>query len=472
MWRTHSCVPRSHSWERMSTGVAVLASITSVLHAGPISIWQLKETIAAPILVTGQVISIQKGDRIPPAELAWQAETYRMTAEVRVLRTYTSSGKPLETDRLRVNFLQYGPDPTSTNGFPPPLPNFETGKAIILPLAEHDNSAQQSWKLLADEGANAILPARAELPDTGPRPTTARAFILREICNALARGTPAEVFAESSYISTQDQNLTPELMPLLEAAIGNNRERWAEVGTSLIAATGIPRPTISELMTRNDLEKQPGRDVVFTAQAALRKLKPTAETDSLVIKTLIADAPVHAWGSTQSLLEYAENPVLTETLRQALKDGVAGSSYIAFILARNGHKAVLPDALVQALRVCDHAGVGFDDLQGAAATLRDYGSDRQLDQLAALVRKYQTLDRQFYTILWQYSTESDNPREARVLSVVLNDREVLHDGLRVCDFAVGVLERATKENFTTGATSRDDVLARARAWLDAHGIPR
>jgi hypothetical protein len=382
------------------------------------------------------------------------------------------SGKPLEAERLRVNFLQYGPDLTATNGFPPPLPNFETGKAIILPLAENAGSATQSWKLIADEGTNAILPARAEMPDTGPPPTTARAFILREMSNALARGTPAEVFAESSYLSTQDQNLTPELMPLLDAAIGNSREHWAEVGTSLIAATGIPRPTISELMTRNDLEKQPGRDVVFTAQAALRKLKPSAETDSLLIKTLVADAPVHAWGSTQSLLEYGENPVLTETLRQALKDGTAGSSYIAYILARNDHKAVLADALPQALRVCDRPGADFSDLQGAAAMLRDYGSDRQLDQLAALVRKYQTSNRQFYRVLWQYSTESDNPREARVLSVVLNDREVLHDGLRVCDFAIGVLERATKQNFTTGATSRDDALVRARAWLDAHGIPR
>ncbi len=60
-------------------------------------------------------------------------------------------------------------------------------------------------------------------------------------------------------------------------------------------------------------------------------------------------------------------------------------------------------------------------------------------QLAALVRKYQTQNRKFYSVLWQYATENRNPREARVLAVVLRDQRIAFGQTRNCDFAVGVL---------------------------------
>lgn len=164
---------------------------------------------------------------------------------------------------------------------------------------------------------------------------------------------------------------------------------------------------------------------------------------------------------------------IRETLRQALKDDVDGSSYIAWTLARNGHKAALQEALARALRVCDRPNADLTDLQGAAALLRDFGNDRQLQQLAALVRKYQTLDRRFYSVLWQYSTESGNPREARVLAVVMGDRQIAFGETRVCDFAVGVLERATGEHFGAGGKTiaeRDAAVSRARSWLDSHPL--
>jgi hypothetical protein len=106
--------------------------------------------------------------------------------------------------------------------------------------------------------------------------------------------------------------------------------------------------------------------------------------------------------------------------------------------------------------------------------LRDYGNDQELQQLAGLVRKYQALDREFYDVLWQYSTEADNPREVRVLAVVLRDRHIISGQTRVCDFAVGVLEHATGQHFGAGGkttTERDAAVSRALAWLKSQGIP-
>jgi hypothetical protein len=292
---------------------------------------------------------------------------------------------------------------------------------------------------------------------------------VHEIANTLSRGTTREVSAAAGYLASQSEDLTGELLPLLESTVGDDRQRWAEVATNLLAAQGIPRPSVADLLSAKAEPKDwPGRPNLFLAQAPLQKLKASPETDTL----LIADAPLHAWGSANSLLEYADNPITTETLRQALQNDLAGSSNIAWTLAHTGHQATLPEALARALKVADRPDADLTDLQGAAALLRDYGSDQDLKQLAALVRKYQIADRQFYGMLWQYATEAGNPREARVLAVVLRDRRTAFGEMRICDFAVGVLEKAVNQHFGAGGKTmkeRDDAESRALAWLESRG---
>jgi hypothetical protein len=391
-----------------------------------------------------------------------------MTADVRILRSYSQSGKAIPYAQIQVIFYKYDPPLRMwVCCTPPPLAELKPGETVILPLRENDDSPQP-WRLMADDGVNATLPAREELTETDPQPATGRAYILRELANSLSHGTPREVFQASSYLTFQERGLAGELIPLLASKIGDARDRWAEVATSAVAATGVERPTFADLWKPASIPtERPGSQNLAIAQAALEHLKPSPENNALLIRTLIADAPVHAWGSANSLLEFGDDPVLIATLHQGLKDDVSGTSYIAWTLAHNGHTAVLAAALDRALLVCNRPGADRTDLQGAAALLRDFGSDRQLDQLAALVRKYQTLNRDFYSVLWQFATEANNPREARVLSVVLEDQQPLDnaaDGMRVCDFAKGVLERASGQHFTS--------IADARAWLDAHHIPR
>jgi hypothetical protein len=263
-------------------------------------------------------------------------------------------------------------------------------------------------------------------------------------------------------------------MPLLEPAIGEDRRRWAEVATNVLAAQGIPRPELAVLLAGKAEPKDwPLRPSLFLAQAALRKLKASPETDTLLIQTWIAEAPLHGWGSANSLVEYADHPVTTETLRQALDNDLSGSSYIALVLVRSGNRDILPNALVRALKVADRPDAAYDDLQGAAALLRDYGSDSQLKQLADLVWKYQAQDKNFYHLLWQYATEGGNAREARVLAVVLRDRRTVFDETRYCDIAAGVLEKAAGQHFGAGGKTlreRDDAVARALAWVKSQGL--
>jgi hypothetical protein len=454
---------------------ALLLLAPAVVEAGFIKIWQLKETAAAPVLVVGRVLDVQKIERVPDGSLSWKAETWSMTAEVQVLRSYAASGEPLTAERIQVHFLAYGPSVTQfVNGYPPPLPNIEAGRVLILPLKENQHPASDLWQLMSDSGVDAIIPARAEMTDSAPAPVTARAFLDREIANALSRGTSREVTAVTGYLAQQSEDLSGELMPLLEPVIKNDREHWAEVAANLIAAQGIPRPSVADLLAGKAKPKEwPGRESFLLAQAALQKLKASPETEALLIKTWVVEAPLHSWGSANSLLEYGDHPVTTDTLRQALHDDLAGSSYIAWTLARNGHQATLRDAVTRALKVVNRPASDYNDLQGAAALLRDYGSDQEVKQLAGLVRKYQRQDEKFYRVLWQFATYDGNPREARVLAVVLRDRRIVFGEVRYCDLAAGELAKAAGQQFGSGGATlkeRDDAVSQAQAWLKTQGI--
>jgi hypothetical protein len=436
----------------------------------------LKETASAPILVTGRILDVHKNARVPDDQLSWKAETWSMTADVEVLRSFTAS-KPLTTHRIEVQFLAYGPSLTGMICCsPPPLPDIHPGEIRILAISASSDSSSQPWPLMAESGVDITIPVRAEAESEPQPPASARAFLITEFANTLGRGTPGEIAALSSYLSRQEEDLSGELMPLLETAIGDNRQQWAEVAASLHAARGIPKPTIAELFSvkaETPPKSGPLEGNLPLLQAALRKLRQSPATDELLIRTWIADAPFKAWGSANSLVEYASNPVTTETLRQALRNDLRGSSYIAMAVANQGNKTILPDAIARAFRVVDDpSGLGAgSEVQGAAALLRDHGSGQDLIRLAAIVRKYQLADPVYYGVLWQYATGSENPRELRVLAVVLADRRIASGSMRYCDYALAEFDRLTKQQFDIDAATipeRDAAISLALAWIRAN----
>jgi hypothetical protein len=441
--------------------------------AGPIKTRQLKETVQAPILAVGRVVTVEKDKA---AVTPWPGCATAAVAEIEVLRAFGLPGftKPGPGMRLRVAFYTDG---RCIN--PPMLPAYQLGRVYVFALKEHLASDGDLFRLIADEGFGIVIEARAEPPGGSPPVRDGREFVLREIANALSLGTPVEVFGAAEYLISQSEDFTAELMPLLEARVGTSQPRWAEVATNLLSAMGMHRGTASDLISGRLTTREPARgwpdEGLSLTQAVLHKLPASAATDRLIIRTLLNDAPVHPAGSAVTLLEYKDNPVLIEGLRGSLNRGIEGSSYIAWALIRSGQKAFLSEALARALKVADRPKGDRLDLTGAALLLLDYGSDAQLDELARLVRKYRKLDPSYFHVLWQSSSGAGKPREARVLAVLITDKTLIpRSRLRYCDIAVLYLEQATKEHFgAEGETlaERDEAVVRAIAWLDAHGIP-
>src|SRR5580704_7320823 len=86
----------------------LLLPLPGSLHAGFIKEWQLKESASAPVVVTGRILGVRRNERVPQDQLSWKAETWSMTADVEVLRSFTASGNPLGSHQIQVHFLAYG----------------------------------------------------------------------------------------------------------------------------------------------------------------------------------------------------------------------------------------------------------------------------------------------------------------------------------------------------------------------------
>jgi hypothetical protein len=71
-------------------------------------------------------------------------------------------------------------------------------------------------------------------------------------------------------------------------------------------------------------------------------------------------------------------------------------------------------------------------------------------------------------VLWQQATGSANPREIRVLAVVLTDRRIASGDMRYCDYALGEFDRLTNQQVDFAAASipeRDQAIIRALEWI-------
>src|SRR5665213_936515 len=96
----------------LSTCASLLLLLPLSLPAGFIKEWQLKETASAPVLVTGRILGVHRNERGPEDQLPWKAETWSMTADVGVIRSFMASGMPLADHEIQVHFLAYGPSVT------------------------------------------------------------------------------------------------------------------------------------------------------------------------------------------------------------------------------------------------------------------------------------------------------------------------------------------------------------------------
>ena len=453
----------------MSAGraIAVLVPLlAATAHAGFIKVWSIGELSQAPLLAVCSIEDIATREPVPAGTVRWPGSYRWHEATLRVERVHSNLAlAPMPGDRILVRYVGFGESHGGGISGSPIWPMWEKGQRAVFALSPFKGRADR-WSLVADEGFNVTVPAIEKEWPVAPAPATPREFIVTELINALANGSPAEQFAASTYMR---ESFPPEAQRLLASAIGNDEERWLAIAASIVCSLGIPRPTLAEIMSgANDPVPLRGPILALLAHA-LQKGAKRGYPDRLINK-LVDDAPAHAGGSATTLVQFKDSPVLIDRLRGALNRDQKGAVTIAWFLVRNEQRAALPQALLAAQKLVMNPGpVDMSELQAASGLVRDYGDDAQFGSLVTTLKRLKIADVEQYRKLFGSAAYSQNKREIELAAVLIDDTREGFPPMRYCDVAAGLLQRLSGQDFGVVQNMTrpdwDRAVARARDWL-------
>lgn len=451
----------------MRAVAALLPLLAATAHAGFVKTWSISELEQAPVLAVCSVEDVAKLEPVAAGTVRWSGSYRWHEATLRVERVHsTLPHAPAHGDRITVPYVGFGDAAGGITGSPI-WPMFQKGQRALFPLSPSKERSDR-WSLIADEGTNITVPAIEKEWRRGDAPTKPREFIVTELINTLANGSPAEQYSASIYLR-ESFDFPPQTQRLLGAALGDHEERWLAVAASLVCSLGIPRPSVAEIMS-GATEKNPIHGPILVLLAhALEKSGKREFPDRLIIK-LVDDAHAHAWGSATTLVQFKDSPVLIARLRDALSRNQQGAVTIAWTLVRSEQRSVLPQALPAALNLVTNPGpVNMSELQAASALIRDFGDDTQFGALVATLRRLKATDFEQYRKLFGSAAHSQNMREIELAAVLIDDTREGFPPMRFCDVAAGILQRLSGRDFgVVQKMTRSDwdrAVSRARDWF-------
>lgn len=451
-----------------SRAVATLAPLLAVTaHAGFIKSWSIGELEQAPVLAVCSVEDVARREPVAPGTVRWSGSYRWHEAALRVERIHSKLAlAPAPGDRIIVRYVSFGDLAGGISGSPI-WPIFEKGQRAIFPLSPFKEHSDR-WSLFADEGINVTVPAIEKEWHRAGAPAKPREFIVTELINALANGSPAKQYAASNYMRERPA-FPSEAQRLLDAAIGNDEEHWLGVAAAIVCSLGIPRPSFAEIMSSANYEDPRRGPILALLAHALEKSAKREFPDRLIIK-LVDDAPAHAWGSAVALVQFKDSPVLIGRLRRALSRNQKGAVTIAQYLVNNEQRSMLPEALAAAQKLVTNPGpVDMSELQAASGLIRDYGDDVQFGTLVATLRRLKTADVEQYRKLFRSVAYSKNKREIALAAVLIDDTREGFPPMRYCDVAAANLQRMSGQDFgvvqNMTRSDWDRAVSRARDWL-------
>jgi hypothetical protein len=428
---------------------------------GFIHIWGIGEIEDCPALVVGTVLGVERKEPLPGPTRSKPPEQY-WEVTLRVHRAY--SRHSLNQDAtVRVRYVANLLGGMQIQGAPI-WPHFEKGETALFPLAP---AGSGNWRLVAEEGSNLTVPALLSAPQNSPLPRSGRAFILSELANTLANGSPIRQYAAAEYL--REPGALPDgFREVLEREVGTNDDRWLEVACALLASRGIPHPSIQELMADPNMPGTGNQLAAWALQKGAKRNYPNR-----LISCLLRNMSTYEWGAANSLLDFKDSPLAIHELTGLLTRDPGASIHVASVLVRNGQRAFLREALDAAQRlVSDPGPVAMNRLQASSGLLRDYGSDEQFNVILATLRRLKAPNEDAYRKLFGSVSGTQSKRELRVALILIDDRRPGFGSMRYCDVAAATVERLSGEHFGFNqemtSAERDRVVVLANAWLSTH----
>lgn len=416
----------------------VCLAIIPICNSYPTSVWPL-ETVAksASVLATVRV-----GHVSPPG--TQEESVYRTVpghVELVVLRSFPPSAMKAD-EHIQVDYQTLAAGNSGMNG--PDVAYFQQGAILIVPLKSNPRSANDAWRLFADEGGGIVIPAIEKNPAFLNHARNGREYLLREVASALSGGTREEVLKEASYLSGQTTNeFATDLMQLLTSALNGDTARWALISASLVSSLGIPRPTIEDYNT-SKYGTNPASWRGSLVEASVQEVLTSRVGKERLIHEFLDISDLATWGPAVTLREFAQEPSLVQELGLMLESRRPGSLYIAYDVLKAGQNKIRAAATAAALADVNDLSKNHSEMQAACWVIRDFGTEAQFGQLVSAIRKYQFNEPKRYDELWRNTIWSDNNRELVVLEILLSDQRMYDKSQRYSDIARGELARLNK----------------------------
>jgi len=459
------------SLARIVSALLAIALASPPANAGLVSHWYPKSIAAkAEVLVTGEVLEVTEGGRVPRAESKWDTPLVHMAAEIRPLRSLTVRGKERVQDGGAISLSYYAIDWENCRGVAngPEFPGLSVGDIYVFPLRKASPGSKAHWQLLDEEDLGLLIPAASAAIQEIGRASTGLDLLRSELAGAFAKGGYETAFEAAQYVS--DFGSVEQLKPvyqMIDKHVAGDEGRWLRIATACYCAMGVPRPKIAELL--NSREHQ--RPLACLAADALGHVSRRGIHERLIVECM-KHCKLHTWGTAVTVtLNYADHPAAVGLLTEALRQGRPEAVYVARHIIKDAEHPLLPAALDAAVRTLSTRPTpDFSCLSAACGLIRDHGSEDAFALLIGEIRRCQEVDRERYLLLWQSCAYVKHRRLIPICRILIDDRRPFSENWRFCDAATGQLQHVTGRDFGLASkqpiAERDKAVAKAKEYLE------
>ena len=458
----------------LSVGLALLAVLLvfrTTVNARRVRLWDFADMAKeAEALVVGEVLSVATTGKIEADKTHWQEPLLKMTATIRVIRTFPDPCKDLEAGRqFEIDYLNHDPEKLRPQFNGATFPNLSPGEVLIFPLRknkadhwelpdEEDNSLlvpavadtgisdveaktlagliaqlgvdefekrEEAQKQLIAKGRPALKTIKAEATratDAESKNRLAKIigalggnsaveFLQAEYANTLAIGDVRTMYRAADWMGLKRDDIK-SVEKYLAMTLGNDANRWMQILAALFAGSSPEKVTLAEWVEKEDN----GRDIFREGRRKFAALIWPRISKEKLDEQIIAQAcaPGVPYRFSEYLLKankLADHPLTVKLLLAALQAQRPEAVSLTYQLLRD-RKKIEPLVVAAVSSACklisSDQKLEYDDFYLAFRIIIAWGQEEDCRLLLDTFKTAQKNNREKYLKIWNIIWNSLN----------------------------------------------------------------
>lgn len=443
----------------LAVGTAMV--ITGAAQARPVRLWQMSDLAAkSDVIVVGEITQITEVAKIGAKDNRWNTPLLQMKATVRALRAagHGTTAAPAKGALIAIPFKRVDWEAGSPAPDGPMYPDLRAGEVWAFPLRRPADGKPGEWELIDEEDVGLLVPCARETTGGVGTGELGAPSLIAELAGAFVHGDDATLVRAAKYLRNfpwvPQEDTIPRLGDAIAAQLPRGDARWLTIAVFSQCASGIPHPTVAEMLAGGGEEFQGGPRLAALALAKTDRRGLEERFLREVLRCASASSTT-LWGAGGVLVSgYLHDPrmhrLLAEELRADKWEAVALAANLlrpASGASEAEREALLKETLPAARRLLTRerrpppgiynweGNVLRPEFEAAVRVIRDYGSQEDVDWLVTEFRRAQAEDRERYRSIWIGIRSDTTPRMVPFLRIVKDDQGMFAAGRRYCDDA-------------------------------------